>query len=116
MRRDDDYIRDLLFEAETSESAYLYAGLVLNTSDEDLKRHMHCKWLTDAGFFHEHRESVFRITNQGHDYLSAIRSETVWIKTKAAASSAGGLGLGLMKDIAMAYVKQELSGRLGIQL
>jgi hypothetical protein len=48
--------------------------------------------------------------------LAAIRDDGVWQKTKAAASTAGGVGLGVMKDIAVAYVRQELSTRLGIPL
>jgi Hypothetical protein (DUF2513) len=60
--------------------------------------------------------SVLRITDQGHDYLAAIRGDGVWQKTKAAALTAGGVGLGVMKDIAVAYVRQELSTRLGISL
>lgn len=116
MKRDDDYIRDLLFEAEASDQPYLLAVLVMSPSEADLKRHMHAVWLSDAGFFQEVNKGVFRITNQGHDYLAAIRDDGVWQKTKTAASTAGGVGLGVMKDIAVAYVRQELSDRLGIAL
>ena len=65
---------------------------------------------------HEVDSGIFRLTNQGHDYLAAIRDDGIWQKTKEAASSAGGVGLGVMKDIAVAYVKQELSTRLGMAL
>jgi len=116
MKRDDDLIRDLLFEAEASNQPYLLAVMTISPSEEELKRHMHANWLCDAGFFQEVNKGVFRITNQGHDYLAAIRDEGVWKKTKEAASSAGGVGLGIMKDIAVAYVKQELSSRLGLSL
>ena len=116
MKRDDDLIRDLLFEAEASDQPYLLAVMTMNPSESDLKRHMHAVWLSDAGFFQEVNKGVFRITNQGHDYLAAIRDDGVWKKTKEAASTAGGVGLGIMKDIAVAYVKQELSTRLGIAL
>lgn len=116
MKRDDDFIRELLFEAEDSDQPYLVAVLVMNPSEADLKRHMHAVWLSDAGYFQEVNKGIFRITNQGHDYLAAIRNEGVWQKTKAAASSAGGVGLSVMKDIAVAYVRQELSERLGIPL
>lgn len=116
MKRDDDLIRDLLFEAEDSNQPYLLAGMALNPSESDLKRHMHAVWLSDAGFFKEVKKGVFRITNQGHDYLAAIRDDGVWKKTKEAASTAGGVGLSVMKDIAVAYVKQELATRLGLPL
>lgn len=116
MKRDDDFIRELLFEAEASNQPYLVAVLLMHPSESDLKRHMHAVWLTDAGFFQEVKKGIFRITNQGHDYLAAIRNEGIWQKTKAAASSAGGVGLSVMKDIAVAYVRQELSERLGIPI
>lgn len=116
MKRDDDLIRDLLFEAEASDQPYLLAIMTLNPSEDGLKRHMHAVWLSDAGFFHVVNDGVFRITNQGHDYLAAIRDDGVWRKTKEAASTLGGVGLSVMKDIAVAYVKQELSNRIGINL
>lgn len=116
MKRDDDFIRELLFEAEASDQPYLVAVFVMNPSEADLKRHMHAVWLTDAGFFQEVNKGVFRITNQGHDYLAAIRDEGVWQRTKTAASTVGGVGLSVMKDIAVTYVRQELSERLGISL
>lgn len=116
MKRDDDFIRELLFEIEAADNPYLIACLLLNPSAEDLKRHMHAKWLSDAGLLLEEDVGVFRITNQGHDYLAAIRDDGIWKKTKAAASGAGGVGLNVMKDIAVAYVKQEISARLGVQI
>lgn len=108
--------RDPLFEAEASDQPHLLAVMTMNPSESDLKRHMHAVWLSDAGFFQKVNNGVFRITNQGHDYLAAIRDDGVWKKTKEAASSAGGVGLGIMKDIAVAYVRQELSTRLGLSL
>lgn len=116
MKRDDDLIRELFFEAEASNQPYLLAIMTLSPSEAELKRHMHAVWLSDAGFFQQVNNGVFRITNQGHDYLAAIRDDGVWKKTKEAASSAGGVGLGVMKDIAVAYVRQELSTRLGLPI
>lgn len=56
------------------------------------------------------------MTNQGHDYLAAVRSDTIWNKTKGAANQLGGATLGVMKDIAVAYVKQEAKEKLGLSL
>jgi hypothetical protein len=72
--------------------------------------------LCDAGFFHEVQSGIFQLANQGHDYLATIRDDGIWQKTKEAASTAGGVGLGVMKNMAMVYVKQECSTRLGIAL
>ena len=49
MRRDDDYIRELLLEFEESEQPFLAANLTMNPAPADLKRHMHAVWLADAG-------------------------------------------------------------------
>ena len=111
MKRDDDLIRELLFEAESSDDP-LFGPF----DDEDETGYAHAILLCDAGFFHEVHGGIFRLTNQGHDYLAAIRDDGIWQKTKEAASTAGGVGLGVMKDIAVAYAKQELSTQLGLSL
>lgn len=100
MKRDDDLIRELLFEAESSDDP-LFGPF----DDEDETGYAHAILLCDAGFFHEVHSGIFRLTNQGHDYLAAIRDDGIWQKTKEAASTAGGVGLGVMKDIAVAYAK-----------
>jgi len=114
MRRDDDYIRELLFEIEGSENLYFYAGLYLEHTYDELKRHTHAKWLCDAGLLMEEEDGVFRITNQGNDYISAIRDEGIWRATKVAAAKAGGVGLGVMKDIAVAFVRQKVADVTGL--
>jgi hypothetical protein len=58
----------------------------------------------------------YRLTNQGHDYIGAIKNETIWKKTKEGALQVGGVTLGMMKDIAIAYLKQEAAERLGLSL
>lgn len=116
MKRDDDLIRALLLEAEASEQPWLLANIHLSSPPGELRRHEHAKLLCDAGFFQEVRKDVFRITNQGHDYLAAIRDDGIWKKTKEAVSTTGNVSLGIMRDIAVSYVKQELTTRLGIAL
>lgn len=116
MVRDDEYIRELLLEAEASDDPYFFAPLALSPSSDDLKRHVHANLLRDAGYVAEVHEAVFRLTNQGHDYLAAIRNDTIWQKTKDGASIVGGVTLGMMKDIALAYVKQEIADKTGITL
>lgn len=113
MKRDDDFIKQLLIEAEETDDSMLVIFDSLSKDDEDQKRFTHAKWLCDAGYFQEVQRGVFRMTNQGNDYLASIRNEGIWQKTKAAAASMGGVSLGVMKDIAVAYAKQELSTRLG---
>lgn len=116
MKRDDDYIRQLLLEAEESSEPYLMAVQHLSMSAEEQKRHQHAELLCDAGFFAAANKGVYRMTNQGHDYLAAVRSDTVWNKTKDAASQLGGVTLGIMKDLAVGYIKQEAKSKFGFDL
>ena len=116
MRRDDEYIRQLLLEAEASSDLYEMALISSSSSPDDVKRHQHFELMVDAGLCQSVNNGVYRMTNQGHDYLNAIRDDGVWEKTKEGASQVGGVTLGIMKDIAVAYVKQELSGKLGLPL
>ena len=116
MKRDDDYIRTLLIEAEASNDPYILALMTLKPSEDKLRRHVHAEWLADAGFFLEVNNGVFRITNQGHDYLAAIRNDTVWAKTKEGAAKVGGVTLNMMKDIAVSYLKKEIAEKTGLDL
>ncbi|WP_412050248.1 DUF2513 domain-containing protein [Hoeflea sp. Naph1] len=116
MKRDDDYIRQLLLESEASSEPYLMAVQHLSMTTEEQKRHQHAELLCDAGFFEAVNKGVYRITNQGHDYLAAVRSDTVWNKTKESAGQLGGVTLGIMRDLAVGYIKQEAKIKLGIDL
>lgn len=114
MKRDDDYIRALLLEAEESDDAILTIFDGVDKDDDDTKRYVHANWLVDSGYFQRINTHTYRMTNQGNDYLASIRDDTIWTKTKSAAATLGGVSLGVMKDIAVAYVKQEASTRLGL--
>ena len=112
MKRDHDYIRELLLEAENSINPYISASMVIGRNDKVSKRYFHANLLKDAGFFAEVGKGTFRLTNQGCDYLDVIRNDTVWQKTKDVAKKTGGTTLGIMKDIALSYVKQKIAGAL----
>lgn len=117
MRRDDDLIRQLMLDFEASEKVLLVAARHLNMSPEESRKYYHLKCLADAGFLEETGKSggVFRMTNNGHDFCAAIRDETIWNKTKAASASVAGVGLGVMKDIGIGYVRARLI-ELGVPL
>ena len=67
MKRDDDYIRELLLKTEEDDNPQIVAVKTLNPSPEDSKRNYHVDLLTDAGFMVQVGEGVYRLTNQGHD-------------------------------------------------
>ncbi|MEN9854989.1 MAG: hypothetical protein RL186_937 [Pseudomonadota bacterium] len=120
MKRDDDLIRDILFKMEASEYSDYVVSLALgpSTEDEDDLEYYHLQLLSDAGFVLENinDRGVFRLTNQGHDYLNAIRDGKIWNKTKIAAKAVGGGTFDILKEIATSYVKAELKARIGLDL
>ena len=91
-------------------------GDTLGSSKEDQRERYHVMLLMDVGFATEVGRGTFRLTSLGHDYISAVRSDTVWEKTKDGANKIGGATLGIMKDLAVAYLKQEAASKLGINL
>ena len=115
MKRNDDMLRELLLAAEASEKAAIVIAPHQQSPILERQRHFHALLLCDAGYMEQTSKDVFRLTAQGYDFLDAIRSETRWKKTKEAAEDAGGMALGMMKDLALAYLKQEAAKRLGIE-
>ncbi len=116
MTRDDEYIRDLLLEIEAQEIPYVLVVKIVNSSKDEVKRNYHIELLCDAGLMTFQQGHTYRLTNQGHNYIEAIKNDTIWKKTKDAAAQIGGATLGMMTDIAIAYLKQEASEKLGIKL
>ncbi len=116
MKRDDDYLRDLLIELEAQEDYVTIIYEHLSMNDEENKKLYHVNLLCDVGFMTQINEHAYRMTNDGHDYLETIRNDAVWQKTKEGAAKIGGATLGIMKDIALAYVKKEAAEKLGMTL
>ena len=116
MKRDDDYLRELLFEVESQSSGTLTVVGTMGLSPEKEKLLYHIALLSDAGLMTQISSANYRMTNQGHDYLAAVRSDTVWNKTKVGAAKVGGMTLKMMMDVAIAYGKQEVAEKLGINL
>jgi len=116
MKRDDDLIRSLLIEIEESDSSLICAPVYLCMPAEDEQRNYHLELLSDGGLVKEISKGVYRLTNDGHDYIDVIRSNKIWEKTKSGAAQIGGVTLGMMRDIAASYVKQEAAEKLGIKL
>lgn len=117
MKRDDDYIRELLFKYEADEDWLLFMpGETHGVDEEEWKERGHVFLLMDEGLMARVADGTMRLTAAGHDYLDAIRDDGIWKKTKEGAAKVGGVTLGIMKDIAVAYVKQATAERLGITL
>ena len=89
---------------------------VIARKDTDEKSAYHVMLLCDAGYMTNVTADTNRMTSSGHDYLDAIRDDTVWAKIKDVAAGVGGVTLGVMKELAVAYLKQEITKNSGMQL
>ncbi|MGK2915978.1 MAG: DUF2513 domain-containing protein [Porticoccaceae bacterium] len=124
MERNWDTIRELLTLVEES----CGHGRSLQTSDFPAERiweiSHHIELLLDAGLISANMFkplagppsfSVSRLTWDGHEFLDAIRSDTVWQRTKNSFVSSGiSMTFDLVKsvalDVAAAIVKSHLVG------
>ena len=117
MKRDNDFIRNLLFEMEKLDDIAMEAPWDISSNAEEKKRYHHAQLLCDAGLFQEvEAPGVYRMTNQGYDYLESIRSNKIWEKTKAGAAEISGITLEIMRGLAAAYLKQEVKEKLNIDI
>ncbi len=117
MKRDDELLRALLIEFESQEDWLILVTKALNVSSEERRKQYHINLLCDAGFMRQVSDSGYRLTNQGHDYLEAVRSESVWTRTKAAVAETGGSAtLDIVKQLAVGFLKKSITEKTGIEL
>lgn len=103
---------------EASQEWLKLSPFFMKMSPEMQKEHFHLLLLRDQGFVEARGKGgdVYRLTSQGYDFLEAIRDEGIWKKTRAGAEALGGATLGLLRDLAVGYLKNEAAERLGISL
>ncbi len=117
MKRDNDLIREMLLEFEADHDwLLLVPGGVSGESDEDRKRRYHMFLLADDGMLLEVGNDAMRLTSRGHDFIEAIRSDSIWKKATDGGKTIGGATIGMLKDLAVAYLKQAAHERPGITL
>lgn len=117
MRRDDELIRRLMLRLEDMPPGITTLGGELSDVEPDsAKLAEHLQLLIDHNFI-EGRNSgglmpgadafvVVRITAGGHDFINALRNDTVWRKTKDKVASVGGsVSLGTLTEVASAVAK-----------
>lgn len=121
MRRDMDFIRELLlkieggqtaFETLDDETAPHLGEAPTGLSREDAQRlEGHLNLLEQANFIEISMRGggggiiVDRILWAGHDFLDAVREPKVWTETKTRAEKVGGWTVGILTDIAKGYIK-----------
>ena len=112
-----DLVRDLLIAAEALEPGQRLTPEAIPEHDRAVVVE-HMKLLVQAGLadgradlsFNGGRYGLLRgLTWEGHDFLAATRSATVWQRVKAKAAEQGGaMAFELMKEFAVAIGRREL--------
>lgn len=128
MKRDMEYIRELLLKIEGAEGPIENSLDLLGPtpSDEDTsKLNYHLEMLIDeTGFVTgieahsmEHMQWMeLKLTWRGHEFIEQVRDPEVWARTKEGAKKAGNFGIEFLIEIAKAYGKHVAKERLGIDL
>lgn len=127
MKRDMEYVRELLMKIEASEEPIGSNDLDGDeTEASERKLAYHVEMLIEqAGFLTSTVKSKplgsptiwgdITLTWQGHEFLEAIRDNEVWSRTKAGAAKVGNFASGFIFDLAKAYGKQFAKEKLGLE-
>ncbi len=117
MKRDNDYLRELLFEFENADSWSIFFPQTYGMSDEAVKKYYHIQLLYDDGYLVEDNDDLYRLTSQGHDFIESIRDKGIWEETKEAVAETGGNAtLEILKAVATGLLKKKLSEHADIDL
>ncbi len=120
MKRDNDYIRNLLFEIEDDSGYATFVPLSIGMSDDVKKRYYHVQLLCDVGFLvklHDTKTSGHRLTSQGHDFIEAVRDKGIWEKTKETVAETGGNAtIETLKTLAQGLLKKKIAEHTGLEL
>lgn len=124
MKRDWDTIREVLIRLEEKQPEEHTLGLssFLEERAEEISYHM--ELLMEAGLVHGEMSKTIgagpydfianRLTWQGHELLDAIKSDTVWSKTKERFVSKGiSMTFDLVKSVAVDVGSAYLKGHMG---
>lgn len=130
MKRDMDFIRDLLLEIEGGKKRIICLSeeeaKVLGSEGDALpafeaeKLEHHLWLLDDAGLV------VFERTNfewlpsniswTGHDFFDSVRDPEIWKQTKEGAEKAGGFTVDILTALARGFIKEKVKKHTGIEI
>ena len=121
MRRDHDLIRAIFLKVEEDANGKKPLEIDLSVANYSADQvSYHVRLLVESGYLRGSRVGgaigpgperwvVFDLTNSGHDFLDAIRSDTVWNTMKAKLQSSGiTLALDSLKKLAVKIGESEL--------
>ncbi len=104
-------------EIESDPNPIFVASNTHSSTPLERQRYYHLRLLADEAMLEETGKygGSFRMTSKGHDFVAAVRDDTIWRKTKDAAGQVAGASLSMLGDIAIGYLRQKLIG-LGVPL
>ncbi|ORE90523.1 hypothetical protein ATO13_22496 [Stappia sp. 22II-S9-Z10] len=121
MKRDMDLIREILLHVEASETLHMTAFQLPGHGDEAVTEHaILCieKGLLEGRpilTMNSREVLVGRLTWEGHDFLAAIRDETVWTRLKSSISQPlTSLPFDVIKSVGASLVQQMVAKQIGL--
>lgn len=125
MKRDNDFVRELLLMIEAANSpsmSELLPAAVTEVERRKFEYHLHmlidqARFVTGIGIGDESGGEDWldlELTWNGHEFLDAVRDPDIWRKTKDGASRIGSAGIELLWEIAKAQAKQLIIDKLGL--
>ena len=122
MKRNLDLLREILLAVEDHEPERISTLQSISPKDfsgSEAQNFYHINMLVDAGFIKLAGKptlagdyAVHGMTMTGHDFLDAIREQSVWNHTKKRVEEIGSWTL----DIVLGVAKEEIKRRLGLAL
>ena len=130
MKRDMDFVRDILLKIEAFEPTQecsINDLLQPESTHEDLEKlSEHLKMLInearylDGKLMFEAGSMVncanVRLTWKGHEYLDNIRDPEIWQKTKEGAAKVGGFSVDIIGALAKGLIKKQIEKHTGVEL
>lgn len=118
VKRDMDYVRELLLQIEADPRFDGTSWFTLTETDEFSGGHSteelgyHLTMLVEADFIRGQlgfgMPAISKLTWKGHEFLDDIRDPDIWDRTKERAKCLTSVGLAFMWEIAKAEIKAKL--------
>jgi Hypothetical protein (DUF2513) len=126
MKRDMDFVRDLLSKIEEADGRRDMVELMPpDASDDDWKKYpYHLTLLNQAGLvaginardISGENWLQVNLTWAGHEFLDTMRDPDVWQRTKDGAKKVGNFSMPFLMELGKAYAKHVAKEKLGLEL
>lgn len=117
MKRDMDLVRSIMLKVEQEARPVDNSDSLAFPPYEHYVVVKHVEWLVGAGFLkainlkhlNGDKYGAIELTWNGHEFIEAIKDDTIWAKTKKSINESGGaFATDLILGVAKAYLKQKL--------